>query len=559
MREYLELGHMTKIDTYTSPHYFLPHHGVFRENSTTTKLRVVFDASAKTTSGQSLNDIQMIGPSLQNDIFAILLRFRQYTYIACADVEKMYRQILIQPDQQYLQLILWRENPLDALGVYRLNTVTYGTASAPYLSMRCLQQLASECTDNDIATIIYKDFYVDGLITGCDDKRELLDICNKVSNVLKSGCFYLRKWLFNFDLSTLNLNASKNLSLGESCQSKTLGLGWFANTDELYYTTKFKFTENHVTKRIMLSAISQVYDPLGLLAPIVILAKILLQKLWTYKIGWDDPVPHDILISWKKFVDTLDYLDKLRIPRQVINSKMQYIELHIFTDASQNAYGACAYVRMYSDNNNNVSVALLCAKSKVAPVKPITIPRLELCGALLGAKLYTKIINSLRSNFTNVYFWSDSTIVLGWLRMSPNTLKTFVQNRVAQINELTGSLPWLHVGSKSNPADLVSRGVTLDALRTADIWWRGPAFLHERLCNFSYDYSCHNVNFNELPDIKLTTTLLVHQVNKNTFPFERFSSFIRMKRVFAYMLRFIDNVCHKIKLNRKYGPLQVDE
>lgn len=192
MREYLELGHMTKIDTYTSPYYFLPHHGVFRENSTTTKLRVVFDASAKTTSGQSLNDIQTIGPSLHNDIFAILLRFRQYTYIACADVEKMYRQILIQPDQQYLQLILWRENPLDALGVYRLNTVTYGTASAPYLSMRCLQQLASECTDNDIATIIYKDFYVDGLITGCDDKRELLDICNKVSNVLKSGCFVFK-------------------------------------------------------------------------------------------------------------------------------------------------------------------------------------------------------------------------------------------------------------------------------------------------------------------------------------------------------------------------------
>lgn len=557
MREYSELGHMTKIDTYPSPHYFLPHHGIFREQSTTTKLRVVFDASAKTTSGKSLNDIQFIGPSLQNDIVSILLRFRQYSYIACADIEKMYRQILIKPDQQYLQLILWRENPLDELGVYRLNTVTYGTASAPFLSIRCLRQLASECTDNDIANIIYKDMYVDDLITGSDDKTELLDICEKVSTVLKSGCFCLRKWLFNFDLSTSN--ASKNLSLGESCQSKTLGLGWSANTDELHYTTKLKLTGSHVTKRIMLSAISQIYDPLGLLSPIVILAKILLQKLWLCKIGWDDPVPNDILISWQKFVDTLSYLDKIRIPRQVISSKMQYIELHIFTDASQNAYGACAYVRMYSDNNNNVSVALLCAKSKVATVKPLTIPRLELCGALLGAKLYTKIINSLRINFTNIYFWSDSTIVLGWLRMPPNALKTFVQNRVVQINELVGSLPWLHVGTKSNPADLVSRGVTLDALRTSDIWWQGPAFLHERRCNFSYDSSCHNVNFNELPDVKLTTTLLVHQVNENKFPFERFSSFTRMKRVVAYMLRFIDNARIKIKTHRHNGPLQVDE
>ncbi|XP_047022638.1 uncharacterized protein LOC124632030, partial [Helicoverpa zea] len=351
-----------------------------------------------------------------------------------------------------------------------------------------------------------------------------------------------------------------SLSLGESCQSKTLGLGWFANTDELHYTTKLSITGSHVTKRIMLSAISQIYDPLGLLSPIIILAKILLQKLWTYKLGWDDPVPHDILINWKRIVDSLDYLSELRIPRQVINSKMQYIELHIFTDASQNAYGACAYVRMYSDDNNTkVSVGLLCAKSKVAPVKPVTIPRLELCGALLGAKLYTKIIKSLRLNFTNVYFWTDSTIVLGWLRMSPNTLKTFVQNRVVQINELTGSLKWLHVGSKSNPADLVSRGVTLDALRTTDIWWHGPPFLHERLCNFSYDHSCNNVNFNELPDIKSTTTLLVHQTNQNTFPFDRFSSFIRMKRIVSYMLRFIHNARNKLKCNRKYGPLQVDE
>nr|XP_049704680.1 uncharacterized protein LOC126056266 [Helicoverpa armigera] len=558
MREYLELGHMTKIDTYPSPHYFLPHHGVFREHSTSTKLRVVFDASAKTTSGQSLNDIQLIGPPLQNDLFAILLRFRQYTYIACADVEKMYRQTLIQPDQQYLQLILWRENPLDALGVYRLNTVTYGTASAPFLSMRCLKQLGSDCADKTVANIIYQDFYVDDLITGFDDKKALLQVCDKVSTVLKSGCFVLRKWLFNFDLSSEN--TSKNLSLGESCQSKTLGLGWFANTDELHYTTKLSLTGSHVTKRIMLSAISQIYDPLGLLSPIIILAKILLQKLWTYKLGWDDPVPHDILINWKRIVDSLDYLSELRIPRQVINSKMQYIELHIFTDASQNAYGACAYVRMYSDDNNTkVSVGLLCAKSKVAPVKPVTIPRLELCGALLGAKLYTKIIKSLRLNFTNVYFWTDSTIVLGWLRMSPNTLKTFVQNRVVQINELTGSLKWLHVGSKSNPADLVSRGVTLDALRTTDIWWHGPPFLHERLCNFSYDHSCNNVNFNELPDIKSTTTLLVHQTNQNTFPFDRFSSFIRMKRIVSYMLRFIHNARNKLKCNRKYGPLQVDE
>ena len=193
---------------------------------------MVFDASAKSTSGKSLNDIQHIGPTLQNDLLSILLRFRQFKYVACADVEKMYRQILIQPDQRNLQLILWRENPSDPLCVYQLNTVTYGTASAPYLSIRCLKQLALECEDDVIAQIINDDFYVDDLITGHQDQQRLLEICNEVSKVLESGCFNLRKWIFNSSISESELlSASKELSLDENCHTKTLGMGWFYASD----------------------------------------------------------------------------------------------------------------------------------------------------------------------------------------------------------------------------------------------------------------------------------------------------------------------------------------
>lgn len=163
---------MSRITEYTPPYYFLPHHGVFREHSTTTKLRVVFDVSAKSMSGKSLNDKQFTGPSLQNDIFAILLRSWQFEYAACADIEKMYRQILIQPHQRQLQLILSREKPSEPLGIYQLNTVTYGMASTPNLSIRCLKQLASECDDDVIAQVINDDFYVDNLITGHEDHVE---------------------------------------------------------------------------------------------------------------------------------------------------------------------------------------------------------------------------------------------------------------------------------------------------------------------------------------------------------------------------------------------------
>ncbi|XP_047040887.1 uncharacterized protein LOC124645169 [Helicoverpa zea] len=357
---------MSKINEYAWPHYFLLHHGVFREHSSTTKLRVVFNASAATTSNKSLNDIQMIGPPLLNDIFSILLRFRQYKYVASADVEKMYRQVLVQPDQRDLQLILWRETASDELSVYRLNTVTYGTASAPYLSMRCLRQLALDTDDKIIARVINEDFFVDDLITGEDDPQVLLNICEKTSEILKSACFPLRKWTFNYDV---NKEVFKKLSSGEHCQNKTLGLGLQVDKDMLYFTTNVENTSK-VTKRTMMSVISQIYDPLGLLAPTIIIAKVLLQKLWLCKIDWDDAVPTDIECLWNRFIQNLSSLQNIRVPRYVMSEHVLNCELHIFTDASQNAYGACAYIRTYSDQSS-VSVKLLCAKSKVAPMRQI--------------------------------------------------------------------------------------------------------------------------------------------------------------------------------------------
>lgn len=555
MNEYLDLGHMSRVSHYPSPNYFLPHHGVLRIHSSTTKLRVVFDGSAKSTSGKSLNDIQHIGPSLHNDVFSILLRFRQFRYVACADVEKMYRQINIQPDQRNLQLILWRENKSDELGVYQLNTVTYGTASAPYLSIRCIKQLASECKDDVIKQVIDEDLFVDDLITGHDNKQCLLDICTKVNNVLKSGCFHLRKWLFNSEPSTTD--KPKELSLGENCLTKTLGLGWLSNLDILYFTTKFDQSFTLVTKRVILSVVSQVYDPLGLLSPSIIIAKILLQKLWLCKLSWDDPVPNDILLMWKTFIATLQHLQNIKIPRHVREINTTYTDLHIFSDASQDAYGACAFISTYN-KTSPATVRILCAKTKVAPIKPVTIPRLELCGALIGAKLYQKIVKSWRLKFDNIYFWSDSMIIINWIKMSPNLLKTFVQNRVVQINELTGELPWFHIAGKDNPADLLSRGLTLDALQSSDIWWYGPAFLREIHINFVRDNPNEIIDFNDLPEMK-SKSLFTQSTYTSIFIFERFSNFNRMRRAAAYVLRFINNARLKVKAERNLGPFTADE
>ncbi|CAH2227057.1 jg22783 [Pararge aegeria aegeria] len=164
IHEYENLGHMTRLDpsnNYGTPHCFLPHHGVFRAHSTTTKLRVVFDASFPSSTSISFNNLQRIGPPIQGDLLAILLRLRQHRYVACADVEKMFRQILVSEDQRDLQLIVWRDDPTDSLGVYRLNTVVYGTASAPFLAVRCLKELGITCPDPDVKRVIMEDFFVD--------------------------------------------------------------------------------------------------------------------------------------------------------------------------------------------------------------------------------------------------------------------------------------------------------------------------------------------------------------------------------------------------------------
>lgn len=196
IREYEQLGHMTEIPKPIFG-YYLPHHAVLKETSEKTKLRVVFDASAKTSTGISLNDIQYIGPVVQDDLFSILLRYRQHRFVVSADVEKMYRQILVEPEQRIIQLILWRDDPTQTIRIFRLNSVTYGTASAPFLSTRCLYQLGLDCSDKVVSKSIKDDFYIDDLLSGTDDPTELIHIVQPVTDILKSAGLPLRRWRTN--------------------------------------------------------------------------------------------------------------------------------------------------------------------------------------------------------------------------------------------------------------------------------------------------------------------------------------------------------------------------
>ncbi|XP_072399471.1 uncharacterized protein [Diabrotica undecimpunctata] len=561
IQDYIQLGHMTKIsvDNLTSSHYYLPHHAVLKETSITSKIRVVFDGSCATSSGWSLNDLQYMGPKVLNNIFDITLRFRLYKYVVSADVSKMYRQILMHSDHRPLQCIIWRNKPEDDLSSYQLNTVTYGTKSAPYLAIKCLNQVATEYKNIfPIASkTIHNDFYVDDLLTGSNNIEELQTRCNDISSILKSANFILRKWVSNNSavLEKVELTdiPNKVLDIGESESFKTLGTQWDSKQDILRYKITTIPLDKIVTKRQILSIIAQIYDPLGLLSPVIIISKILIQHLWSIKLPWDDPVPENVHIKWFQFYNQLSQLNTLKIPRIVIGTSHKLVDIHCFCDASLQAYASCLYMRSIN-SDGAYTVRLLCSKTKVSPLKSVTIPRLELCAALLGAQLTNQTINAISSTIP-VYMWSDSQIVLCWIKKQPNQLQTFVSNRVAKIQNLTSNFMWSYVSTKENPADLASRGIVPELFINMNLWWMGPDFLYQ-----SID---HLVNSNthqiiELPELKKVNKVLTSKIMNQFTLFTTYSDLTKLQRITSYILRFIFNL-RKSKSERKYGSLSVEE
>ncbi|XP_072395063.1 uncharacterized protein [Diabrotica undecimpunctata] len=540
MEEYIQLGHMSKVDdSQQSFSYYLPHHGVLKDDSLTTKLRVVFDGSFPSSSGLSINDIQISGPTIQDDLFLILLRFRQHAFVVSADITKMYRQVLVDPEQRALQQIFWRSSPSDTLSTYQLNTVTYGTASASFQVIRCLFQLASENKDlhPTASKIIKRDFYVDDLLTGGDCAESLSNVCKDINNILNSGCFELRKWVSNDPVVLNKIQSSKCLSnlksFGGEEKVKVLGLNWMCDSDTLTYKVADLPNPNKVTKRIILSRIAQIYDPLGLLSACTITAKIIMQILWQEKQGWDESVPQIIFTQWQHFKEELLRLNNIEIPRYVKLKDSISCELHGFSDASNKAYGAAIYVKSV-DSDGHVLVLLLCAKSKVAPLKVISIPRLELCGALLLARLSERVIKSSDINFDKVFHWSDSTITLAWIRTQSKLLKTFVGNRVAEIQTKTERKSWHHAVSKDNPADLASRGISPLLLMSSDLWWHGPSWLK------SNDYPTQFSLPDDIPELK-TAEVITLSATLDFSLIKQCSSLIKLNRCTAYILRFINN------------------
>lgn len=559
MQEYLDLGHMSKLseDSPEGEGFYLPHHAVIKESSLTTKLRVVFDGSAKTEDNPiSLNDALMVGPTIQEDIFALLTRFLTHQYVLTGDIEKMYRQFLIRKEDRKYQRILWK----DARGnqqTYELNTVTFGLSCAPYLAIRCIHQLAEdEKLQFPIASkIIKRDLYVDDLLTGTDTYEEAETLRNEISNLLSRGGLNLRQWASNEPGLLEGLpEGSVNLQLRTSNDTtiKTLGLHWNSANDSIVYTVKPIKELPKVTKRTMLSDVAKIFDPLGFLGPVVIKGRMILHKLWLEKSGWDDAIPLNILTEWKTYAAQLTQLNNVSFERRTIIPQAKNIQLHGFCDASEKGYGACIYVRS-TDTDGKIQGRLLCAKYRVAPIKPATLPRLELCSAALLADLYVATKKAIHREINQTIFWSDSMVALHWINTPPHKLLVFAANRVAGIQEKTAGSEWRHVRSGDNPADHISRGLLPNEFLRISNWKTGPSWLslEENLWPES-----HLIIPAEPPEMRKTHCFLAtadhEKAGARISFFEKYSSIGKLRRLVAYALRFKRNNTFK-------GPLSATE
>ncbi|XP_052888952.1 uncharacterized protein LOC128297361 [Anopheles moucheti] len=555
--DYETLGHCQEIreefDEPNKPCFYMPHHAVLRPSSSSTKLRVVFDASAKSSASDvALNQALMVGATVQNDIFVILVRFRKHFIVFTADISKMYRQIKVIPAHSCFQRIFWRADSALPLRVLELKTVTYGTACAPFLATRCLLQLSNDeaISFPRAAKIIREDCYVDDILSGASTVPEALECQSQLLGILKSAGFPVHKWSSNSPELLQHIpepEREKLVSLSDSCEGvlKTLGLTWSPQRDEFAFVTNHLTDKpNLLTKRSVLSEISKLFDPIGLLSPVIIIAKLIMQKIWLAGIPWDTYLEGDLLQEWLQFRTSLQNVSRIRIPRCVVMPSYIAVEIHGFSDASKLAYGAALYLRCILPDGT-ASLRLMCSKSKVAPVKQVTIPRMELLGAYLLAKMISKVLGTFDFNISNVVLWLDSQIVLAWIKKPLASLQVFVRNRIEKIRQLTESLEvqWRYISTKENPADIVSRGMLPEALLTNDLWWSGPKFLQ---C-VDYDVEIPEELPDEgVPELRVTPIIATLVMNQNKLPvFSKYSSFRKLQRVIALVQRFIHNCREK--------------
>ncbi|XP_039276065.1 uncharacterized protein LOC120349651 [Nilaparvata lugens] len=545
MTEYHELGHLELAKSASD--YVIPHHAVFKNKDPTQKIRVVFNASSKDTNGHSLNENLLPGPKLQSNIIQVLTKFRTYKYIVLSDCKQMYRQILLRPEDCRHQHVFWKPNYHEPAKEFELKTVTYGLTSSAYLAQRTLQQLVKDEGEAFplASKVLTSQTYVDDLLGGSNNFSEAQTLISELIELLSLGSFELRKWNSNTPELIANLPAefleNQDCMFDDNATAKVLGIVYSPLADNFrYFISPFN---GQITKRTVLSFIARVYDPLGWLTPLIMLFKLFMRTLWSQQLAWDTEVPASLRAHWELITAEISRLDNVVIPR-LLACNRSTTRLLGFADASEKGFAACIYIHEETENRY-VNCRLIAAKSHVAPLKTMTIPRLELMGCLLLARLLSAILPTLSEyDLQEIRLYTDSKTALDWINTPTYKLQIFVANRVQQITQLTKLESWHHVTSANNCADIASRGLTPAEIVSCHDWWHTTnAF---RCLATDFPVSNHLVS-NIVPEMKTNPLYILATVeepieNRLYTAIERVSKFGKLCRIFVYILRFVNRI-----------------
>lgn len=463
--------------------WYLPFFGVYHPRKPG-NIRVVFDSSAQ-DSGVSLNDVLLTGPDLNNTLLWVLIRFRKEAVAVTADIQQMYHCFLVrEEDRNFLRFLWFQDNdPNKDIIEYRMRVHVFGNCPSPAVAVYCLRQSVRDA-DLDVKKFVNHNFYVDDGLKSLPTVEAATDLLKRTQEVLSASNLRLHKIASNkrevmeaFP-SQDHANDFKNLDLGSDAlpMQRSLGLNWDLMSDT--FTFKVADENKPFTRRGVLSTVNSIYDPMGFIAPVTIQGKAILRELTQDKGDWDSPLPHGMEEMWDTWWSSLKDLTSLQISRpytEISSTEASRRELMVFCDASTKAIAAVAYLKL-TDTNGVVHVGFVMGKAKLTPLPEHTVPRLELCAAVLAVELAKLVSSEIDMELDNTTFYSDSKVVLGYINNDTRRFYIYVSNRVQRIRNHSHPEQWQYVPTEVNPADIATRSVTAAHL-SGTSWLHGPTFL----------------------------------------------------------------------------------
>ncbi|XP_077389538.1 uncharacterized protein LOC144026608 [Festucalex cinctus] len=528
--------------------WYLPTFGVYHPQKKN-QIRVVFDSSAQ-FAGVSLNNVLLTGPDLNNTLIGVLLRFRKGSIAVMADIQQMFHCFRVQEDHRNFLRFLWhKDNDVNKEVIdYRMKVHVFGNSPSPAVAVYGLRKaICAGAKDHgaDTVNFVWRHFYVDDGLISVSSPAEAIDLLRRTQASLAESNLRLHKFASNspevmqaFSPEDCARSAKDlNLDDDEMQSQRSLGLIWETKTDTFTYSVTT--TTKPFTRRGVLSTVNSIFDPLGLLAPFTIQGRALLRELTAECSDWDTPLPEVKQSKWETWRNSLQDLKELHVPRAFTCTSLSTAtrrELYLFADASTKAIGAVAYLKAVQ-TNGEVQVGFIMGKAKLAPLSGPTIPRLELCAAVLAVEMADLIKEEMDLRFDAVHFYTDSKVVLGYICNMSKRFYTYVHNRVQRIHQSSKPEQWHYVRTEENPADHASRSLSAAQL-VKSTWFTGPVFIHRpptRTTQVSgmFDLIEPGRDCEIKPEVKSYVTYLQPLITKR---FEHFSTFKSLVRATANLI-----------------------